>query len=117
MVGAKFSVNGKLIGKGVSANAQEFPSVCFNIAVHTRSTKRHLTKIVVAQLRGEVAVDLVAAENPERRVFGVATKTAAIDILYIGLPERDARVPAGLAARLRHAHGRSRHYGGAQHGC
>src|SRR2546421_4004267 len=55
-----------------------------------------------------------STKNPERGVLGVATKAGAIDILYIGLPERDARVPAGLAACLRDAHCRSRHYGGAQ---
>src|SRR5438445_4885001 len=117
MVGAKFSVNGKLIGKGVSANADELPNVRFDIGAHAWSTKRHLTKIVVAELGGEVAVDLVAAENPERGVLLVATKTAAIHILYIGLPKRNAGVPAGIPARLRDAHCRSRHYGGAQHCC
>src|SRR5713226_5743622 len=118
MVGAKFPVNGKLIGKGVSANADELPNVRFDIGAHARCTKRHLTKIVVAELGGEVAVDLVAAENPERGVLLVATKTAAIHILYIGLPERDARVPTGIRARLRQANGRyCDRDGGAQHRC
>src|SRR6266851_9199904 len=109
MVGAKFSVNGKLIGKRVSAKADELPSARFDIAVHARRTERHLAKIVVAELGGEVAVDLVATQNPERGVLGVATKACAIDILYIGLPDRNAGVPAGIRARLRHAHCRSRH--------
>src|SRR2546430_7603276 len=82
-----------------------------------RSSHLDLTKIVITELGSKVAVDLVATKNPERGVLGVATKAGAIDILYIGLPERDARVPAGLAACLRDAHCRSRHYGGAQHCC
>src|SRR5712691_398847 len=118
MVGAKFSVNGKLIGKGVSAKADELRRVRFDIAAHARCTKRHPTKIVVAELRGEVAADLVAAKNPERGSFGVATsKTGAIDMVSFGLSNRTAHVPAGLAACLRHAHGRSRRHNGAQHCC
>src|SRR5882762_5615083 len=117
MVGAKFSVNGKPIGKGVSAKADELRSVRFDIGA-ARSTKRHPTKIVVAELRGKVAADLVAAKNPERGSFGVATtKTGAIGNLSFGLPNRSAKVPAGVAACLRHAHGRSRHHCGAQQCC
>src|SRR5713101_72654 len=118
MVGAKFSVNGKPIGEGVSAKADELPSARFDIAAHARCTKRHPTKIVVAELRGEVAVDLVAAKNPERGSFGVATtKTGAIDMASFGLSNRSAQVPAGVAACLRHAHGRSCHHGGTQYCC
>jgi len=73
---------------------------------------------VVAELRGEDAVDLVAAKNPERGSFGVATiKTGAIDMASFGLSNRSAQVPAGVAACLRHAHGRSRGHGGTQHCC
>src|SRR3989442_660486 len=117
MVGAKFSVNGKLIGKGVSAKADELPSARFDISAHPRCTKGHLTKIVVAELRGEVAVDLVAAKNPERVIFGVATTAGAIDIPNFGLSNRTAHVPACLAPRLRHAYGRQRQYDSAQHCC
>src|SRR5439155_5546097 len=88
-VGAKFSVDGKPIGKGVRANADELRSVRFDIAAHARCTKRHPTKIVVAELRGEVAVDLVAGKNPERGSFGVATtKSGAIDMASFGLSNR-----------------------------
>src|SRR2546426_2707971 len=117
MVGAKFSVNGKLFGKGVRGKADELRSARFDIAAHARCTKRHPTKIVVAELRGEVAVDLVAAKNPERGSFSVATtKTGAIGNLSFGLPNRSAHVPAGVAACLPHAHDRGGHHGGTQHG-
>src|SRR5713101_1993634 len=118
MVGAKFSVNGKPIGDGVSGKADELRSARFDIAAHARCTKRHPAKIVVAELRGKVAVDLVAAKNPERGSFGVATiKTGAIDMASFGLSNRSAQVPAGVAACLRHAHGRQRQYDSAQHCC
>src|SRR2546426_9893764 len=116
MVGAKFSINGKPIGKGVSAKADELRSARFDIAAHARCTKRHPAKIVVAELRGEVAVDLVAGKNPERGSFGVATiKTGAIHMASFGLSDRTAHVPPCVAACLRHAHGRSRRHGGTQH--
>src|SRR6267143_730128 len=118
MVGAKFSVKGKLIGDGVSGKADELRRARFDIAAHARCTKRHPTKIAVAELRGEVAVDLVAAKNPERGSFGVATtKAGAIDMASFGLSNRTDPVPAGVAACLRHAHGRSRHHSAAQHCC
>src|SRR5882762_3684738 len=118
MLGAKFSVNGKPIGKGVSAQADDLRSARFDIAAHARCTKRHPTKIVVAELRGEVAVDLVAAKNPERGSFGVATiKTGAIDMASFGLSDRTAHVPPCVAACLRHAYGRQRQYDSAQHCC
>src|SRR6266513_4340498 len=118
MVGAKFCVNGKRVGKGVSAKADKLRSARFDVAAHARCTKRHPAKIVVAELRGEVAVDLVAAKNPERGSSGVATiKTGAIDMASPGLSNRSAQVPAGVGACLRHAHGRSRHPGGTQHRC
>src|SRR5436853_6434928 len=117
MVGAKFSVNGKLFGKGVRGKADELRSARFDIAAHARCTKRHPTKIVVAELRGEVAVDLVAAKNPERGRSGVATKTGAIDMASFGLSNRSAQVPAGVAAWLRHAYGRQRQDDSGQHCC
>src|SRR5437879_5476417 len=118
MVGAKFSVNGKLFGKGVRGKADELRSARFDIAAHARCTKRHPPKIVVAELRGEVAVDLVAAKNPERGSFSVTTiKTGAIHMASFGLSNRTAHVPPCVAACLRHAHGRSRHHGGTQHCC
>ena len=52
MVGAKFSVKGKLTGDGVSGKADELRRARFDIGA-ARSTKRHPTKIVVAELRGE----------------------------------------------------------------
>src|SRR6266446_5361238 len=117
-VGAKFSVNGKLIGKRVGAKTDELRRVRFDIAAHPRCTKRHPAKIVVAELRGEVAVDPVAAKNPERGSFGVATtKTGAIEMASFGLSNRSAHVPPCVAACLRRAHGRSRHHGGTQHCC
>src|SRR5882762_98860 len=117
-VGAKFSVKGKLTADGVSAKADELRSARFDIAAHARCTKRNPTKIVVAELRGEVAVDLVAAKNPERGSFGVATiKTGAIDMASFGLSNRSAQVPAGVAACLRHAYGRQRQHDSAQHCC
>src|SRR5882762_8823512 len=117
-VGGKFSVKGKLTADGVSAKADELRSARFDIAAHARCTKRNPTKIVVAELRGEVAVDLVAAKNPERGSFAVATiKTGAIDVASFGLSNRSAQVPAGVAACLRHAYGRQRQYESAQHCC
>src|SRR6267143_2133298 len=116
-VGAKFSVKGKLTCDGVSGKADELRSVRFDIGA-ARSTKRHPAKIVVSELRGEVAVDVVAAKNPERGSFGVATiKTGAIDMASFGLSNRSAQVPAGVAACLRHAYGRQRQYDSAQHCC
>src|SRR5437879_10476882 len=111
MVGAKFSINGKPIGKGVSAKADELRSARFDIAAHPRCTKRHPTKIVVAELRGEVAVDLVAAENHIRRAHVCTPATnGALKMSTSGLSNRSAHVPAGVAACLRRAHSRSRHH-------
>src|SRR2546427_8931986 len=118
MVGANFCIDGKPIGKGISAKADELRSARFDIAAHARCTKRHPAKIVVAELRGEVVVDLVAAKNPERGSIGVATiKTGAIDMASFGLSNRTAHVPPCVAACLRHAHGRSRHHSGTQYCC
>src|SRR5438445_4717740 len=118
MVGAKFSVNGTLITKILTLSLHDALPICFDIAAHPRCTKRHPTKIVVAELRGEVAVDPVAAKKAESGGFEAAhAKTGAIEMASFGLSNRSAHVPAGVAACLRRAHGRSRHHGGTQHCC
>src|SRR5207247_2018179 len=110
-----------LVREGESTDRGKIPSIRFNINRTEGTAGFYFAEVAVTELRCKVSVDLIATKNFVGGVFVIARDPGASHtcaaVLRLRLADTAAEVPAGLAARLRHARGRSCHYGGAQHCC
>src|SRR5438105_12258477 len=114
--------NRELVREREGTDRGKVPSIRFNISRRTAGTAGfYFAEVAVTELRCKVSVDLIATKNLVGGVFVVARDPGAsytcAAVLRLRLANTAAEVPAGLAACLRDAHCRSRHYSGAQHCC
>ena len=94
-IAAELPIDAELVGNRPKANANELPGVGLDRLGEGTCRGFNFAEIVIAQLYGEVAIELVAGEQAPRRIFvvtGDAGAGTAARVLELRLANRRADV-------------------------